>query len=392
MGASKRMADQIARSSWVRKMFEEARQAKSQLGEAAVLDFTLGNPIGEPPYILTEALRTACSNLRPGLHRYMNNAGHQYVREAVAAHISSEYGVDATADYVVMSCGAAGGLNVILKTLLDPGDEVLAISPYFPEYEFYVENHGGTIRYIESDDNFMPDPVRIAAAVTPRTKAMILNSPNNPTGAVYTESHLIEVSRALQCDTGPACNIPYLLLDDIYRSIVYDDPAPSVPAIYDNSIVINSWSKSLNVPGERIGYIFVSPRATDARELVEGCITATRTLGFVNAPALMQHAIASSLAVKPDLEPYRRNRDILCNALNRAGFSVATPGGAFYLFARCPGGDDLATCAMLRAKGLFAVPGRGFGRPGYLRFAYALDYETCEAASKILESGTWSPA
>jgi aspartate aminotransferase len=382
-------------TSSIRQMFEEAAKLKERLGEQAVFDFSLGNPVAPPPPEFTESLRHAVSDSPPGAHRYMNNAGYPEVRAAVAVHFQREYGVAMTAAQVVMCCGAAGGLNVVLKALLDPGDEVIALSPYFPEYPFYADNHGGVLRLVESTFmDFQPDADRFAAAITPRTKAFILNSPNNPTGVVYSGRALEGLAEAAREAERRLGHPIYLLADDIYRHILYDGAlVPSMPAVYRNTVVVNSFSKDLGVAGERIGYIAIPPEADDAPALAEACTTATRILGFVNAPALMQRTVArclssgSGLGARVDVTLYQRNRDVLCAALEKAGFGVRKPQGAFYIFARCPDAyaeDDVACCAALRSKGIFMVPGSGFGRPGYVRVAYSVPHETCVAAATIL--------
>jgi aspartate aminotransferase len=318
----------------------------------------------------------------------MDNAGFVQVRERIAEHFQQQYGVPANAAQVVMSCGAAGGLNVVLKAVLDPADEVISFSPYFPEYLFYVDNHGGILRLVESDDNFHPDIDRLSAAVTPRTKVVIINTPNNPTGAVYPAPVIRGIAEVLN-DAQKKWGRPiYLIADDIYRRIVYDEIAvPSIPAIYRNTIVVNSFSKDLSIAGERIGYIAFSPDVDDAADLSLACTSATRILGFVNAPALVQRVIAHCLDARIDVSEYQRNRDILCDAFGRVGFEVRKPGGAFYLFPRSPWPDDLECCEILRKVGIFVVPGTGFGRPGHVRIAYSVPHETCVRAGALLSSG-----
>jgi aspartate aminotransferase len=426
MPISRKMTAQIANSSWIRQMFEEGARLKAQFGEDAVCDFTLGNPNAAPPPGFFAALREMGTADDPAAHRYMTSAGFPDARRAVADVLSREHGVALTEKHVLMSCGAAGGMNVIMKVLLDPGDEVLVFAPYFPEYLAYADNHGGRVGVVETDDLFQPDADRLAAAVTPRTKAVILNSPNNPTGAVYPQAAVAAIGRVL-ADAERRLGRPiFLVADEPYRHIVYDEtPVPSPFGVHANAIVVSSFSKDLGVPGERIGYIALSPSLADLDLVFSACATATRTLGFVNAPALMQRVVArclggdgrfpdeprhaedgsagaspsrqqdgsagaspsrAALASSPwaDLSLYRRNRDVLCEALRRGGFAVDPPPGAFYLFPRCPDGDDLAWCTRLREQRILTVPGRGFGRAGHLRLATCADAATVDRALPIL--------
>ena len=379
------MAEQLARGSGIRQTWEECARMKAQLGEDAVCDFTLGNPIAPPPPEWSSALRQAVAEDAPGAHRYMDNAGHAEVRRRVAAHVEAESGTAVPASHVLMSCGAAGGLNVVLKALLDPGDEVITLAPFFPEYPFYVDNHGGRLSVVETAEDFQPDPQRLAAAITPRTKAVLINSPNNPTGAVYSAAALGAIAEVLAEAQARLGRPIYLVADDIYRRIVYDGAAvPSALALYPNTIVVNSFSKDLSVAGERIGYVAVSPRADDAGAVLDACVMATRILGFVNAPALAQRVISRCLEASADVAEYRANRDVLCEAFARAGFGVQKPQGAFYLFPKCPGPDDLACCAELRRRGIFVVPGSAFGRAGHVRVAYSVPHQTCLRATAIL--------
>lgn len=386
MSISKKMYDQMQRASWIRRMFEEAERIKRERGEGAVFDLSLGNPIEEPPQRFLESLRSATLAAEAGTHRYMNNAGYPEVRAAVADLVSREQGVQITANDVLMSCGAAGGLNVVLKALLDPGDEVIVFAPFFVEYLFYVDNHNGVARIVESDVGFQPDPSRLADAVTERTKAVIINSPNNPTGVVYSVDLVRQLAAVLQEKSKRLGREIYLISDEVYRHIVYGEMTlASVLAEYPLSIIVNSFSKDLGLAGERIGYIAISPRIPDAASLFAACATATRILGFVNAPALMQRSIMRCLDARVDLGLYRRNRDVLCAALSKGGFGVVEPLGAFYIFPQCPDPDDVACCARLREQGVIVVPGSGFGRPGHIRLAYSVDEQTAVKAAAILE-------
>jgi aspartate aminotransferase len=385
LSISQKMREQMQRSSWIRKMFEEAEQLKRERGSGAVFDLSLGNPIQEPPTRFLESLRSAAGASDAGTHRYMNNAGYPEARASVAEMVSREQGLRVTESHVIMSCGAAGALNVVLKALLDPGDEVVVLAPFFVEYLFYVDNHHGTARVAETAADFQPDPARLAGAVTPKTKAVIINSPNNPTGVTYSAKTMKQLAEALSQQAARLGREIYLISDEVYRHITYDDaPLPAVFADYPNSIIVNSFSKDLGLAGERVGYIAISPRIADAEALFSACTTATRVLGFVNAPAMMQRSIRTCLDARVDMDLYRRNRDVLCEGLSRGGFHVVQPTGAFYIFPRCPQGDDIACCAALRDRGVIVVPGSGFGRPGHIRLAYSVDHQTAVKAAAVL--------
>jgi len=315
------------------------------------------------------------------LHRYMPNAGDPATRQALAAFLTRTHGVSFTEEQVVMTCGAAGALNVVLKALLDPGDEVVILAPYFPEYLFYVDNHGGKPVVVETRRDFSLDVAAIQAALTPHTKALILNSPNNPTGVVYPAESLAELGACLSRRGSELGTTIYLLSDEPYRHIVYgDEPCPSVFQAYSQAILVNSYSKELSIPGERIGYLAVGPEVEPQAELLEALGFCNRTLGFVNAPALMQAVIRGLQGVTVDLAPYRRNRDLLYAGLVEAGFEVVRPDGAFYLFPKTPIPDDVAFVNALREEHILAVPGVGFGRSGYMRLSYCVEEEVIRKA------------
>jgi aspartate aminotransferase len=382
---SKKLQEQMKKSSWIRKMFEEAERLKRERGADAIVDLSLGNPVAEPPAKVLECLKTAVVDAPPGVHRYMVNAGYLDTRAAVAEVVSAEQGLRLGPEHIVMSCGAAGGMNAVLRALLDAGDEVLIFAPYFVEYVFYADNHNGVPRIIESDEEFQPDPGKLEAALTPKTKVVIINSPNNPTGVVYSQASLRAMTQVLSKAAARFGHAIYIISDEVYRHIVYDDvTVPPIFQEYPNSIIVTSCSKDLGLAGERIGYIAISPRVSDAAQMFDACATVTRTLGFVNAPALMQRTIRSCLDARVDMVTYRRNREVLCDALTGAGFRVVKPGGAFYLFPRCPEPDDVACCDKLRELGLVTVPGSGFGRKGHIRLSYSIDHNAALRAAAIL--------
>jgi aspartate aminotransferase len=369
-------------SSWIRRMFEEGRELKDKLGADKVFDFTLGNPDLEPPAEFKQALLAAAQDPRPGLHAYMPNAGLIETRHALANHLSQVHHLDFKGDDLILTVGAAGALNVILKAILDPGDEVVVFAPYFVEYLNYVDNHGGVAKVVETDENFQIDLNRLEQALGPRTRAVIVNSPNNPTGQVYEASVLHELGRFLTHHASRHGRPVYLVADEPYRRLVYDNlPVPSIFAACPNTVLATSFSKDLSIPGERLGYIAVSPRAAGRGELVSGLVLANRILGFVNAPALMQRVVARLTEVSVDIAPYARRRAIFCRVLEEAGYEFFRPNGAFYLFPKAPGGDDLAFVARLKEENILAVPGRGFGRPGHFRLAYCVPETVIERAA-----------
>ena len=364
--------ESIEKSSWIRKMFEEGIKLKARHGEENVFDFSLGNPDLDPPDKFFEVLKGFAKDAVKGAHGYMPNAGFPAVRSASAARVAREHGIPVTADYVVMTCGAAGGLNAVLKAILNPGDEVVVPRPYFVEYNFYIANHNGVTKLADSDPDFSLNIGTIRNAITPRTKAVLINSPNNPTGRVYPEKQIKELSDMLSGYYKKG-QVIYLISDEPYREIVYDDTAvPSILASYPHSIMVNSYSKSLSIPGERIGYIAANPSCDSADKLMAGIILCNRILGYVNAPALMQRIVAQLTDVAVDITPYRRRRDLLAEGLNKAGYTFPLPEGAFYIFCRSPIEDDVKFVRHLQKFNILAVPGSGFGGAGYFRIAYCV--------------------
>jgi aspartate aminotransferase len=382
MGVSVRIKTALETSSWIRRMFEEGAELKARLGPERVFDFTLGNPDVEPPARFKEELIAAAQDPRPGLHAYMSNAGLPEVRRLLAQHLSRLHQMSFQTDDIILTCGAAGGLNVLLKALLDPADEVVFFAPYFVEYHFYVDNHGGVPRVVDTDEAFQLDLNRLEAALSPRTRAVIINSPNNPTGRIYDAETLKELGKFLTHHSGRHGRPVYLLADEPYRRLVYDGlTLPSIFAAYPNTLLATSFSKDLSIPGERVGYVAVSPRAAGRGELSAGAVLANRILGFVNAPALMQRVVARLLEVSVDISPYAQRRDLFCDILTQAGYDFLIPQGAFYLFPKAPGGDDLAFVSRLKEENILAVPGRGFGRPGHFRLAFCVPEAVIQAAA-----------
>ena len=373
-----RLMDQ---GSWIRRMFEEGIELKRQYGEENVFDLSLGNPIVEPPAEFFEELRRLANDPEPGAHRYMPNAGYGWVRAAVAAQLAEETGLPFGEDHALMACGAGGALNVTLKTLLDPGDEVVAFAPYFVEYLFYADNHGGVCKVVPPDERFLPDMEAFREALGDRTRVVIINSPNNPTGVLYPEETLAEIGEAIRDAEREHGTEIYLVSDEPYRRILFDGlEYPHVFHHHERAIVATSHSKDLALPGERIGYVAIHPRCPDGERLMDGLVFCNRTLGFVNAPALMQRIVARLQDVTVDVADYQRKRDFLYGALTDIGYEVTRPDGAFYMFPRSPVEDDVAFVAELQRRLLLAVPGAGFGLGGHFRISYCVDDATLEGA------------
>ena len=373
MPVSRRVAELMKGSSWIRRMFEEGARLKAEHGAERVFDFSLGNPVLEPPPEVKEAFRAALDDPTPGMHRYMPNAGYPAVRRAVAAFLTEDFEVPFTEDRLLMCVGAGGGLNVVLKSLLDPGDEVIALSPWFPEYAFYVDNHGGRMVPVPTGPGFLPDLAALEAAITPRTAAVIINSPNNPTGVVYGQETLDALGRTLARGSERTGRVVHLLSDEPYRRILFDGRRPaSVFKAYGPSILVTSHSKDLALPGERIGVVALGPGVPDGAALSAALTFSNRVLGFVNAPALAQRAVARLQGRSVDPAIYQAKRDLLCDALAGMGYEVERPGGAFYAFPRAPGGDDLAFVQRLLEERILVVPGTGFGTPGHFRISYCV--------------------
>ncbi len=366
----------LQRSSWIRKMFEEGARLKAEHGPASVFDFSLGNPNITAPECFDKALaETACSCA--GEHGYMPNTGYPHVRESVAKYLTAEQEVAVSQDEVIMTCGASGALNVALKTLLDPGDEVLTPVPCFVEYGFYADNHGGVLKTVPTHPDFSLDLDAMAAAITPRTKVVLINSPNNPTGQIYSRESLFRLGELLAAKSADYERTIYLISDEPYRKIVFDDHVvPSIFAVYADSIVATSYSKDISIPGERIGYAALNPKANHREDVMNGMALANRILGFVNAPALMQRIVACLQGTSVDIALYKRKRDLLCEGLATAGYDFVTPPGTFYLFPRAPIADDVAFVQALQEELILVVPGSGFNGPGHFRIAFCVDDET----------------
>ena len=377
MAVSKKIEGFISQSSWIRKIFEDGIKLKKLYGPENVFDFSLGNPDVPPPVRFKEALLEVAGENIPGIHGYMPNAGYPKTREMIAAYLSKEHSVSLSAEHIIMTCGAGGALNVILKTLLDPGDEVLIPAPFFVEYRFYADNHGGVTRIVNTRKDFSLDLTAIGGAITQKTKIVLINSPNNPTGRVYDEGSIKGLAALLDEKGRRYGTEIYLVSDEPYSTIVYDGvKVPSVLKAYRNSIIATSYSKTVSIPGERIGFIATNPELSGLKEVLDGMILCNRILGFINAPALMQRVIANIQGVVVDAERYRRKRDLLCDGLSSLGYKFVRPEGAFYLFPRTPLEDDIKFVRALQKRNILTVPGSGFGCPGHFRISYCVDNAT----------------
>jgi aspartate aminotransferase len=358
-------------------MFEEGARLKRERGPENVFDFTLGNPEVEPPEQVLSALRRVLEGARRGAHGYMPNAGFPEVREVIAAQLRTGTGLPFTADDVLMTVGSSGACNVILKSILDPGDEVIVLMPCFSEYPFYVQNHAGRMVPVETGEDFLPDIERISAAITDRTRAILLNTPNNPTGRVYSHDVLRELESMLRSVGRPIL----VISDEPYKRLVFGGRAqPEVAAILTHTAICNSWSKSQAISGERIGYLALSPNLPDLAQLRGACTFANRILGFINAPAIWQWVEAEAHQAAVDVGAYERKRDLLCDGLARIGYEARKPEGTFYVFMKTPIPDDIAFVRLLASEGVLGVPGAGFGRAGYMRLSLTAPLEAIKGA------------
>jgi len=375
---SDKMKDLVRGSSVVRAMFEEGKNMAAKYGKENVYDYSLGNPSVNPPIEVTEAIKCVLTENDPMyVHGYMNNSGYEAVRDKVAKSLNKRFGTSFSGKNILMTVGAAGGLNVALKTLLNPGDEVITFSPYFGEYKNYVSNFDGKLIALPPNetDGFRPDPEALAQAITAKTRAIIVNNPNNPTGIVYSEKDIIAIADVLKKKSEEHGAPIYLISDEPYRELAYDGvDVPYLTKYYDNTIVGYSFSKSLSLPGERIGYLVIPDEADGSEELLAAANVANRILGFVNAPSLMQLAVAECLDCKAAVDIYDKNRIKLYGELTSMGFTCVKPEGAFYLFMKTPE-DDKAFSNEAKKLHLLLVPGSSFGCPGYVRIAYCVDYD-----------------
>ncbi len=385
---SKQMEELVKGSSVIRAMFEEGKIMAAKYGAENVYDFSLGNPSVEPPVEVKQAMLDVIHEEEPTtLHGYMSNSGYEDVRDAIASNINHRFETSFTRENIIMTVGAAGGLNVILKTLLNPEDEVIVFAPFFGEYRNYVANYNGTLVVVPPDTaTFMPNMKEFEARITARTKAVIINTPNNPTGVVYSEDTIRELASIMEAKQKEFGTDIYLISDEPYRELVYGDiQVPYVTKYYANAIVGYSYSKSLSLPGERIGYLVIPNEVADFEQVVGAANVATRILGFVNAPSLQQKVIARCVDASVDVEIYDKNRRLLVENLRKFGYECASPDGAFYLFVKSLEPDDGAFAAKAKEFNLLVVPGSSFACPGYVRIAYCVDYDMIQRALPAFE-------
>jgi aspartate aminotransferase len=397
--------DALGSQSLIRKMFEEGALLKTKHGAKNVFDFSLGNPDVEPPPEFHRVLLALATEDQKGSHGYMPNGGYPDVREALAVKASREQGVRVDGSHIVMAVGAAGGLNVVFKSILNPGDEVIVARPYFMEYRAYTANHGGVLVEVDALPDFGLDVDAIRGKLSRKTAAVLINSPHNPTGRIYPVDALARLAAVLEEHGASSGRLPFLVSDEPYRELAYDGAVvPPVLAVYPEALVVSSYSKSLSLPGERIGYVAVGPRVGDKQNVINALIYATRVLGFVNAPALMQRAVARLTDAAVDVSVYARRRAAFTAILDEAGIVYAKPEGAFYLFCKVPEryvpgqrpvsaavGDDKAFVEHLKQHLILGVPGSGFGKPGWLRFAYCVDEAIIQASAPAFKQAlaTW---
>ena len=385
MAVSQKVRRFMAEGGWIRRVFEEGLALKAQIGQENVFDLSLGNPVIEPPPEFKNELLRMASQPMNGMHRYMPNPGYMETRNAVAETLAAETGLPFTGADIVMTCGAAAAANVVLKTVLNPGDEVIILAPYFFEYLYYIDNHEGVAVVVNTSSDFQIDLNAIQEAITHRTRAIIVNSPNNPSGAVYTDVEIAGLANLLDRVQAELGTEIFLISDEPYKRIVFDGlEFPQILPAYMNSIIVTSHAKDLALPGERIGFIAINPGYPDKAELAGGLSFCNRTLGFVNAPALMQHVVRNLQGVSVDPDYYQRKRDFMYTALRELGYDTVKPQGAFYLFPKSPIEDDVAFTRELLKSNVLVVPGTGFGTPGHFRISYCVEDWVLEGAAEGL--------
>lgn len=375
---SQQVKGYLGNSSMIRRMFEAGIELKKQYGADKVYDFSLGNPdLPPPPQVAAAMNDLAVHAAEPFAFGYMPNAGSNTAREALAKLLTKEQNFTFSADQVIATCGAAGGINAFFRAVLETGDEVICPSPYFVEYGFYAGNYGGVLKPFAAKADFSIDLEAMEAAITPKTRALILNSPNNPTGKIYTRTELCAVAELLKRKRAEYGRMIYIVADEPYRFLNFDQvEIPCLAEIYDGAVIIGSFSKSLSLPGERLGYVAVSPLLENGEELMAALTLTNRILGFVNAPVVGQKLIEACWDCQVDLEIYRRRRDLMAQVLQNAGIEFIMPGGAFYFFPKSPVADERIFIDALFKERVLAVPGRGFGAPGYFRLAFCVSEKT----------------
>lgn len=385
---SEKMKKLLKGNSVIREMFEEGKRLKNIYGEENVFDFSLGNPNLPPPEEVKKAIIELVEKEEPTfLHGYMSNAGFEDVREKIANSINNKFGTKFNFENIIMTVGAASGLNIVFKAILNPEDEVIVFAPYFSEYNNYIENYNGIVKVISPNlNNFEPNLNELKEKISNKTKAVLINTPNNPTGVVYSESTIKEISKILKEKEQEFGKQIFLISDEPYRELVYDNKeVPYITKYYKDTIVVYSYSKSLSLPGERIGYVVVPNEIDDSKELAEAITIANRIIGCVNAPSLMQRVIPYCLNAKVDTDAYKKNRDLLYSIIRENKFECVKPEGAFYLFVKTPIEDDKEFCSIAKKYNILVVPGSSFACPGYVRIAYCTSYDMIERSRKAFE-------
>ena len=377
---AERIKPLMANNSAVRQMFEEGNKLRAKFGKENVYDFSLGNPDAPVPSEINQAIKDIVDETPVmELHGYMSNAGYEDVRETIAQHLNKLHGTEFNKGNILMTVGAASALNVALKTILNPGEEVVVFAPYFLEYNWYIKNYDGVVVPCQTDENFMPDMDRLEACITEKTRAVLINSPHNPTGVVYSEETIRGIAEVLDSKQKELGRTIFLIADEPYRELAYDGvKVPYVTKYYDNTFVVYSYSKSLSLPGERIGYLVVPPAMEDSEFVFETVTAVNRVSGAVNAPAIQQKLIGRCVESKVNLDYYDRNRKALYGGLTECGFECVMPQGAFYLFVKSPTEDAAEFCNAAKKYNILMVNGASFMAPGYVRLAYCVSYETIE--------------
>ena len=381
MAIATRIREYMEEGSWIRRMFEIGLELKRERGEENVFDLSLGNPVVEPPPQFHRELRRWVERPVPGMHRYMPNAGYWETREAVAQQLAKETELPYGPAHVMMTVGAGGGINVALHALMNPGEEVIIFAPYFAEYRFYAYNHSGVPVVVPCDGQFIPDLAELEARLSPRTKVVLLNSPNNPSGVVYGAGFLRQLAELLERKVRELGTEIYIISDEPYRKLIFDGLTFPFPQhVYPRTLTVSSHSKDLALPGERIGYAAVHPHDEGAQELMDALVFCNRVLGFVNAPALMQHVVPALQGLTVDVGDYQRKRDFLHHQLTGMGYRAFKPQGAFYMFPQSPVEDEMVLVEALQRHGVLVVPGKGFGLPGHFRISYCVEQRVLEGA------------
>ncbi|WP_045927106.1 pyridoxal phosphate-dependent aminotransferase [Bacillus siamensis] len=383
-GLSREVTENLEKGSWIRKLFDEGARLKKEFGADKVFDFSIGNPVAEPPETFKKAL---CEAAETGRHGYIQNQGLPEAREKVAGFLSERFQTEISARYTVMTVGAGGALNVALKSILNPEEEVILLAPYFAEYKAYVENYRGRPVICPLTDSFEIDIEAVREAITPRTKGLIVNTPHNPTGTVLSQKNLNELGALLKKAEERNGQSIFILFDEPYSQLIYGEEQANPFQAYHRVILVSSFSKDLGIAGERLGYIAVDAQMPEGDLLTDAFVFCNRTLGFVNAPVMMQRAVAKMDDLSIDAEPYRKRRDLMVDILTEAGFEFEMPKGGFFVFPKSPIEDEVAFCMHAAQKyKLLIVPGSGFGRSGYFRLSFSVPIEQIRQSRDIFKA------